>query len=41
MAIVQYQGKEILLPLNTHLIELIEEDSKTIVVNLPEGLLDL
>ncbi len=41
MAIVQYQGKEILLPLNTHLIESIEEDSKTIVVNLPEGLLNL
>ena len=41
MAIVQYQGKEILLPLNTYLIESIEEDSKTIVVNLPEGLLDL
>jgi len=41
MALVLYQNKEILLPLNNHLIESIEEDSKTIVVNLPEGLLDL
>ena len=41
MALVLYQNKEILIPLNTHLIESIEEDSKTIVVNLPEGLLDL
>ena len=41
MAIVLYQNKEILLPLNEYLIESIEEDSKRIVVNLPEGLLDL
>ena len=41
MAIVFYQNKEILLPLNDYLIESIDEDSKTIVVNLPEGLLDL
>ncbi len=41
MAFVLYQNKEILLPLNEYLIESIEEDSKTILVNLPEGLLDL
>ncbi len=41
MAIVFYQNKEILLPLNEYLIESIDEDSKTIVVSLPDGLLDL
>ena len=41
MALIRYQGKDILLPLNENLIELIDEKKQQITVNLPEGLIDL
>lgn len=41
VATVLYQNKEILFPLNEDMIVEIDEDEKTLLVNLPEGLLDL
>lgn len=41
MAVVEYREKEILIPLHEDLIENIEQESQTIFVSLPEGLLDL
>ncbi|GIV34556.1 MAG: hypothetical protein KatS3mg031_2091 [Chitinophagales bacterium] len=41
LARVIYFGKEVLLPLNTHTIVLIDKEEKTITLQLPEGMLDL
>ena len=41
MAVVKYQEQEILIPLNEFLIREIKEKDKTILVDLPEGLLEL
>lgn len=41
VATVLYKEKEILFPLNEDMIIEIDEDEKTILVNLPEGLLDI
>ena len=41
VATVLYQEKEILFPLNEDMIVEIDEDEKTLLVDLPEGLLDL
>lgn len=41
MALIKYQGKELLIPMNEQLIESVDEEQKTIVMKLPEGLLDL
>lgn len=41
VATVLYQNKEILFPLNEDMIVEIDEDEKTLLVDLPEGLLDL
>lgn len=41
MALVNYQSKELLIPLNEQLIASIKEEQKIIQVDLPEGLLDL
>lgn len=41
VASVTYRTKEVLFPLNDDIIEQISKDSKTIKVNLPEGLIDL
>lgn len=41
VATVLYQNKEILFPLNDDMIVEIDEDEETILVDLPEGLLDL
>ena len=41
VATVSYQNKEVLFPLNEDMIIEIDEDEKTILVELPEGLLDL
>jgi 16S rRNA processing protein RimM len=41
VATVLYKEKEILFPLNEDMIVEIDEDEKTLLVNLPEGLLDL
>jgi len=41
LAVVEYKKREILIPLNQKLIESIDESKKVLVLNLPEGLLDL
>jgi len=41
VATVSYQNKEVLFPLNEDMILEIDEDQKTLFVELPEGLLDL
>lgn len=41
VATVLYQEKEVLFPLNEDMIVEIDEEEKTLLVNLPEGLLDL
>lgn len=41
VATVLYQEKEILFPLNEDMIVEIDEDEKTLLVDLPEGLLDI
>ena len=41
VATVLYKEKEILFPLNEDMIVEVDEDKKTLLVNLPEGLLDL
>ena len=41
VATISYQNKEVLFPLNEDMIIEIDEDEKTILVELPEGLLDL
>jgi len=38
---VEYQGKEALIPLNEDLIVSIDENSREIVLSIPEGLFDL
>lgn len=38
---VEYQGKEALIPLNEDLIVSIDEDTREIVLSIPEGLFDL
>lgn len=41
MADVDYQGREILIPMNDALIENIDEKQRVITMDLPEGILDL
>ena len=41
IAVVIYKGKEVLIPLNEHLITTIDVASKLIQVDLPEGILDI
>ncbi len=41
MAVVEYKKREILIPLNHELIDSIDESKKEMVLNLPDGLLDL
>jgi len=41
VATVSYQNKEIMFPLNDDMIIEIDEDEGTILVDLPEGLLDI
>ncbi len=41
VATVSYKGKEILFPLNDDMIIEIDEDARTLLVDLPDGLLDL
>ena len=41
VATVLYQEKEVLFPLNEDMIVEIDEEEKTLLVDLPEGLLDL
>lgn len=41
MALIMYQGREVLIPLNEHFISEIDKPGKTVRVDLPEGLLGL
>ena len=41
MALIRYQNRDVLIPLNDNLIEKIDEKQQQITVNLPEGLIDL
>ena len=41
MAIVEYKNKEIMIPLHPKLIEKVDYELKKIIINLPNGLLDL
>ncbi|MEO1625196.1 MAG: ribosome maturation factor RimM [Bacteroidota bacterium] len=41
MAVLQYQGKPILIPLNSQLIQRIDAEAKVLHMELPEGLLDI
>lgn len=41
LAAVDYQGKEVLIPLHEDIIELLDEDARILVMELPDGLLDL
>ena len=41
MGIVNYQGKEVLIPLNDQFITGVDEEKKILEMELPEGLLDL
>jgi 16S rRNA processing protein RimM len=38
---IDYKGKELLVPVADELIEDVNHDSRTLTVNIPEGLLDL
>ncbi|HMQ46900.1 MAG TPA: ribosome maturation factor RimM [Saprospiraceae bacterium] len=41
MAIVQREDRELLIPLNPHFVQRIDVAQQRVLVNLPEGLLDL
>lgn len=41
MAMVHYQGREVLVPLNSQFVQAVDPVAKTVTVDLPEGLLTL
>lgn len=41
MAVVQFKGKEVLIPLNPQFVQQINEAQRTVFTDLPEGLLDM
>jgi len=41
IAILPYQGREILIPLTPHFITEIDDAAKKVIMDMPEGLLDL
>ena len=41
MAAIVYKNKEILIPLNEHLIQSLDQENQVVHMNLPDGLLDL
>ena len=41
IAVVEYEGKEIMIPLAEQLIIEIDEENQKLVMELPEGILDL
>ena len=41
MAVIRHTGREVLIPLNSEFIDEINEEKKTVSMNLPEGLLGL
>jgi len=40
MAFVDYQGREVLIPLNAQLIIAVDKKKRTVLMDLPDGLLD-
>lgn len=40
MAFLEYQGREVLVPLNAQLIISVDEKKRTVLMDLPDGLLD-
>lgn len=40
MAFLRYQGREVLVPLNAHFIQEVDEKARRVIMDLPEGLLD-
>lgn len=41
LAVIQYHGKEVLIPFTPELITAIDESKQILLMNLPEGILDL
>jgi ribosomal 30S subunit maturation factor RimM len=41
MAFLKYKGKDVLIPLNAQLIVSVDKTAKTVLMDLPEGLLDM
>ena len=41
MAFVVHNGREVLVPLNESLIVAIDRENRTLLMDLPEGLLDM
>jgi 16S rRNA processing protein RimM len=41
LLVMDYQGKEVLIPINSPFIRRVNKSRKTITVNLPEGFLDI
>ncbi|MBK8556583.1 MAG: 16S rRNA processing protein RimM [Lewinellaceae bacterium] len=41
IAVLQYQGREVLVPLNQHFVVAVDAEKKEVLTNLPEGLLDV
>jgi ribosomal 30S subunit maturation factor RimM len=41
LASVEYQGREVLVPLHESLVVLLDEDEEILVMELPEGILEL
>jgi 16S rRNA processing protein RimM len=41
MAVLHYRGREVLVPLNRQFIRSVDEAGKKVVMDLPEGLMDL
>lgn len=41
MAVVSYRGREALIPLNALFIKSVSEDDRTVLMDLPEGLLEM
>ena len=41
MALVIHKGNEVFIPLNEHLIKKIDQENQKVIVELPEGLLEL
>jgi 16S rRNA processing protein RimM len=41
LAVVEYEGREVMIPLHPDLIKKIDKKTGTIILNLPDGILDL
>ena len=38
---IEYQGKEVLIPIHNDLIQRVDKDKETVTVSIPDGLLDI